>query len=206
MFAVSLPLRDAVSQMPLVGISARLCRKLDIDCANPLDETDSNEQGMLEFQLPAGFDGYAELNDPAIVPALYFFSPPVRSDQTMPAAHIAGPLVVAGLVQQAGGSFGEEYGLLVLTTEDCQGAAAPGIRYESPQIDDDTRAFYSIGGLPTTSSTGTDETGYGGLLNLNAGTVTVSGVVIEEDETVATLSLLSRAGSVTYARMAPDGS
>lgn len=46
------------------GLSARLCRKRDVDCAEPLQEGITDEDGLLVFDVETGeggFDGYLEV-------------------------------------------------------------------------------------------------------------------------------------------------
>ena len=49
------------------------------------------------------------------------------------------------------------------------------------------------------------DTGYGGLLNVQPGTLAVTGQLQRKESALGTVSLLVRRGAVTYSRMVPGG-
>jgi hypothetical protein len=51
--------------LPVTGLSARVCDKLDIGCNNPRNADIRDAEGLLEFEVPTGpygFDGYVEVS------------------------------------------------------------------------------------------------------------------------------------------------
>lgn len=54
--------------VPLSGLSAKLCSKVDVGCTRPLDIAVREVDGLLEFDVPLGddgFDGYLAVSSPS---------------------------------------------------------------------------------------------------------------------------------------------
>src|SRR5688500_9409136 len=54
--------------VPLGGLSAELCAKVDVGCTRPLDVEIREVDGLLEFDVPIGndgFDGYLAVSSPS---------------------------------------------------------------------------------------------------------------------------------------------
>jgi hypothetical protein len=54
--------------LPISGLSARLCGKLDAGCTSPISANISYAEGVFDFDVPtgsAGFDGYLEVSAPS---------------------------------------------------------------------------------------------------------------------------------------------
>jgi hypothetical protein len=69
--------------------------------------------------------------------------------------------------------------------------------------DSATAPFYVIRNLPAADVNETDESGQGGLINLPAGTVTISGT-LSDSRMMGTVSVLVRAGGVTLTSLVPS--
>ena len=205
-FDVDLRLIDLLTQSPLSGVTAQLCYRADAECSTPAsDEVVSNNKGIASFRVPAGFDGYALLNGENIAPALYFLNPPIASDTETPSIPLASREVVDVLLQREGGMLGADRGIVVVTSQDCQGAPAAGVSYSASNADKDTRTFYAVNNLPSTSLTSTDMSGYGGLINVPAGIVAIEGTLLETGESLGKVGVLVRSDALTYTRMVPLG-
>ncbi len=206
-FAVALQLVGLVDQQPLAGVTARLCRKLDVDCMEPSEPVVSDENGVAELVVAGGFDGYVTLESDDIAPSLYFFNPPIDRDQHTGPVPLANAAVVRALTSQSGTPALEDRGIVVLTAQNCQSLPAAGVSYAVENTDPDpaTKAFYSVAGLPTTSGAATDGSGYGGLLNVRPGTIAVTGRLQESGREMAKVSLLVRPNALTYAQLVPRG-
>jgi hypothetical protein len=208
-FVVRIPVISVLSQAPMAGVTARMYRKIDVDAANPLgDPVVSDAKGVIELTVDSGYDGFLTLSHADIGPSLYFFNPPVKKNETVAPIRLASPAMVSALFQQVGKTFDPTRGIVVLTAEDCTGAPAGGIAFTSTMSDAATQPFYSVDGLPTTSTQSTDASGYGGLIGLTPGTLAITGsrnAVGDTTEAIGKLSLFVKASSVSYSRMVPNG-
>ena len=200
---ITMQLRDLVTEQALVGATARVCRKLDYECAQPMASNligDSN--GDLVVDTMVGFDGYVEVQARDRMPGIYFFHPPVTGDRVIPNV----PLIrLSDLVQFAGllnKGIQESRGHVMLGAYDCLGRPAEGVNLWSDDGDVQTTPFYSVGRLPSVSATGTDTSGRGGIINLKPGPVTVTGRV-GDGRLVGTVGLFVRPRAITYTSMFP---
>jgi hypothetical protein len=205
---VRIPVVSALTQAPLAGVSARMHHKIDVDAVNPLgDPVVSDEKGIIELKVEPGYDGFLSLTQADIGPSLYFFNPPVRKNETVAPVRLASPVMVSALFQQVGKTFDPTRGIVLLTAEDCTGAPAEGVTFTSSNSDASTQSFYSVDGLPTTSTQATDASGYGGLIGLAPGTLAVAGsrkFGEKSAEKIGALSLFVKASVVSYSRMVPN--
>jgi len=205
-FTVTMHVQDVLAGAPLPGVTAQLCRKLDLACEKPIREAESDGKGSFQIEVEGSFDGYVQLTSPSIAPSLYFFNPPVSADRELPPISLASPLVAAGIALQSGGTLLSDHGIILLTTSDCEGKAAANISYSVGGAQDPaTFAFYLVANLPTSNTTMTDDTGYGGLINIPPGVSTITAVLASDQTKVGTISLLVRPGHVTYSSI-PAGS
>lgn len=206
-YDLQLTLLELVSHEPLVGVSALLCRKLDVDCMAPLGPASaSGRDGKLGFSVPAGFDGYVLLRDKQIMPTLFFFGAKVSHSEQLPPVPLPSSAVVASLTQQTGTPIESGHGLIVVQTNDCERRLSAGVSVSTEDGDEFTRPFYWIGGLPTTGAKTTDGAGFAGLVNAPEGAVAVTGTLAEGGRKLTTTGLLVRSGYLTFVRMVPLGS
>src|SRR6187431_630156 len=205
-YKLTMHLQEAVSSAPLPGVVAQRCRKLDLICENPVDMTFADTNGGVTMQIEAGFDGYVQLTGAKIAPSLYFLNPPSSGDLNLPTVPLASPLVAAGLVLQAGGTtWNKERGIVLLNAFDCAGKPAANITYSiAGAPDPSTFIFYMVDAYPTTDVTVTDDTGYGGLVNVPVGVSTVSALLEPGGRKVSQLSVLVGAGYVSYSSVTPN--
>jgi hypothetical protein len=204
-FAVAMRTQDLLTQQPKAGVKAELCNKVDVDCSAPLFTTTSDATGLLTLQVPGAFSGYVLLQAPDVLPGLYFFNPSIDRDQEIPPILMPTPLANSLLVAQIGGTQGPNHGHALVMAEDCNGSFAAGVSYATADGDAMTKTFYSVSGLPSASATTTDSDGYGGMINLPSGAVTLTGDLAAKERTIGTISLLVRAGAISYSRIVPRG-
>ena len=57
----TLHVRDVLGSAPLAGVTAQLCRKLDLTCEKPISTTASDEKGTFSLIVESNFDGYVQL-------------------------------------------------------------------------------------------------------------------------------------------------
>lgn len=208
---VTLRVEDILTQKAKPGVRARLCRKLDVNCENPLAaEVMSDSDGIVRFDIvtddpTSGFSGYVLFTSSDAMPGLYFFNPPVRGPVDIPAVQLAPRAVATVLTQQVGATYDVTRGLILLNTLDCVGEPLAGVSLETDADDPLTVPFYSVHGLPAATATATDPDGYCGVINVLPGTTSVTARMEAGGRRIGTLSLLVKAGSITYSRMVPLG-
>jgi len=207
-YKLTMHLQDAVdSKISLPGVRAQLCRKLDVDCANPIGATvTSDGDGWLGMQVEAGFDGYVQLTDTKIAPSLYFLTPPKSGDLELPMVPLASPPSARQIVVAASGkSWLPDRGIVLVNAFDCQNQTAGGITFSLAGTSDASAAiFYLVNNFPTTDGTATDATGYGGLVNVPAGVATIAATLGPGGRKVSTTTVLIRPGYVSYSSVTPN--
>jgi hypothetical protein len=209
-YKLTMHLTDAISSMKVLpGIEAQLCRKLDATCENPVGSmATSDETGLVTLQVEKGFDGFVQLTGSKIAPSMYFLTPPASGDLDLPMVPLASPLGASQIVLQAGGNTWakDTSGIVLLTAFDCLGKGAAGINFSiGGAPDPNTFIFYLVKSLPTTNTSVTDDTGYGGLVNVPAGVRTVSALLGgPSGHKIGEISILVRAGYVSYSSVTPS--
>jgi len=73
---------DLLSKKPIPGVSLTLCAKLDANCLFPIAQYQSSQAGVLDVEMPAGFDGYLQTEGDGLYPMLFF--PPNTRKQRAP--------------------------------------------------------------------------------------------------------------------------
>ena len=194
---------DLITGLPVPGVPARVCRKLDTTCAEPvLTDLVSDAAGQLGITVPQGFDGYVELSAAGAMRGSYFFNPPLTSDRLIPAVPILQATELTTFASLAGANLMAERGQLMVGAHSCLGQPAEGVRFSSVEGDASTVPFYMIKTIPSTKQLETDSSGWAGLLNLLPGSVTLTGH-LATGQTIGTLSVFARAGEVTYTALVP---
>jgi hypothetical protein len=196
--------RSSLSLDPLRGIRASLCDKLDLTCAVPIADVRTDDHGMLYVDVPADFAGYVQFDDPGHVPALYFLPAALPADGMLQPAPLMPKGVVDALALSIGSRIDPERGHMMLISEDCYGAALPGVSFESPVQDDETIQFYVRDLLPTTSAKETAEVGNGGYLNFPPGNAVMHLIMNQTKLRLTTASLVVRPGFITVAYLRPE--
>jgi len=203
-YRIAVSIRDLVSAAPVPGAQVNLCRKLDVDCATPVSTAVSDSDGGVTFSVStAAFAGYLAVQAVGTVPALYFFNPDIDRDQAV-SISVAAPAAYVGLLLQLERQPSPGHGNVVISALDCTGAPAAGVSYSTLDGDDMTSPFYTLKGLPTLTAKATDAVGYGGLINVPAGTATVTTTLASPPADLGMISLLVREGAITYARVVPS--
>ncbi len=202
-FNVTMHVADLISHAPLPGVQAELCRKLDVACAEPVSTVMSDAAGTINLQVEAAFSGYVWLQSDTIVPTLYFFNPTIDHDTDIPSLSMSTPSARGALLGQLGADTSR--GDILLDAWDCTGVTASSVSFSITPESSDVISYYLSSDLPTRGPGPTDSTGYGGFVNLNAGTVTVSATDAITQEHISDLTLVVRPGTATWARMVPNG-
>ena len=195
---------DLVTGQPISGVPGRACRKLDTTCADPvLTGLVSDATGRIIVTVPQGFDGYLELTATGAMRGSYFFYPPLTSDREIPSVPVLQMSALTTFAALVGVNLMAERGHLLVGARSCLGQPAEGLSFSSVEGDAATAAFYMIKSIPSTKQPATDTSGWGGLLNLPPGSVTLTGRLATTGQTIGTLSVLARAGELTYTALVP---
>lgn len=203
-FNVTFLVRDTVSQLPQVGISARVCRRLDVNCAESVTDMQSTDaNGYVSLTVPAEFEGYVRFEGETIASALYFFDPPVRSDLPNLRVSLSSPETAAGLTKLTGAEPDPALGLVLVTVYDCMGDPAEGVTINADKTGASAKSFYIRNGLPSATATATDDTGYGGIVNAATGTATFSSSY--DQGMIGSVTVLVQPGAMTIAHIVPNG-
>ena len=205
--SVPFVVQNIISMMPIPGVSARLCRKIDVTCEEPVSEAQlTDASGQVTFTVDDGFDGYVNFEGEGLIRGLYFFNPPVRTD--LPTASISiGSLEVMGVLARTVGTKQDPQRAITLVgVRDCTGAPAAGVVLKAEGADALSVPYYSKDNLPSGAATETDSAGYGGLVNANPGSITVRATVAGSGREVGQVTLLTREDSITYGSIVPNGS
>ena len=200
---VVIRLRELVQEVPALGVSGRLCRKLDFECAQPIiSGMRADATGTLTVQVETGFDGYVELTAPDRIPGIYFFYPPVRGDREIPNV----PMIKAAELQQFAALAGRPVlagrGHVMLGAYDCLERPADGVVISTGDGDADTTPFYLIKKIPSLTAMSTDSSGRGGIINLPAGSRAVQGGT-PAGRRIASVGIFVRPGTITYTTLLP---
>jgi hypothetical protein len=162
-FRVTLQTVDIVSQTPLAGVTAEACRKIDVNCEQPVDMAVSDDNGALALNVARerdglGFQGYVRFTRDGILPGIYVFTQPVESDLKVEPVRMASPAIAGALAAQIGTTIDPDRGLLLMYLVDCQDKPAEGVIF-STDADGAAAKFYSVNGLPAATATATDTDG-----------------------------------------------
>lgn len=197
--------RDSLSLDPIREVRALACNKLDLQCAAPVAEAITNAEGDIVVTVPGDFAGYLQIRQPGYFPAMYFLPVAYPEDgRLQPFPLLASGIIGDVLALALGTGLDAERGHMMLISEDCSGAALPGVTFKSPQQDADTVQFYVQDLLPSTEAEQTAEAGNGGYLNFPAGTATIDVTRVEKNLKLATVSVVVRPGFISVAYIRPE--
>jgi len=199
---------DEVKQTTLLsGITVQACSKLDVTCANPITApTTSYAQGNATLSLPAGFDGYLQINGSQTMPALWYFSPFPVADGHFNVG-LFSPASFQAIASAVGATIDPNAGHAITLALDCTatyGTFTAGMSFACDKTTGETKPFYVVNGLPSTTATATDASGTGGFANLPPGVVTLTDTLASTSTRSGSVSVLIRAGVITYAPIAPS--
>jgi hypothetical protein len=202
---VSITLVDLLSQKPLAGVNLSLCAKLDGACELPiLPLYQSSATGQLEVEMPAGFNGYFQASGAGIYPTLIF--PPSTRRQRAPSTI---PLVPDSfyptMVKGSGATVAEGRSVVITTALDCLGRPAAGLALSSPDADSQTVSYVLASGVPSRTSTTTDESGGGGFVNVPAGPILIKSTLAAGDRPVGVAGVQTRPGHISMVLIMPNG-
>jgi hypothetical protein len=205
--SITMSFYDPVTGTRDANIAVRPCGKLDVSCTSPIGPSvKSDASGNATFDLPSAFDGYLEMTGTDTVPALWYFSPFPTKDGSYNVG-LFSPGSFQNIAKTVGATIDPNAGHAFTFALDCTatyGTFAKGVSFASDKTTSETRSFYLINGLPSTTADRTDPSGIGGFANLPPGVVTMTSTVAASGARIGSVSTLIRAGVVTFAPIAPS--
>jgi hypothetical protein len=193
------------------GVKATACNPADVMCSAPIfSDAEPGSDGFFEFNLPYGFDGFLEFSAPNIVPSLLFRNRAYIDSVTTSGPALASNSLLMDIGKSSGRPIDPATGVAILEIRDCFDAAGDGVEFDPI---DEEGPFYFRGALPTRDDGGTtisnnlaagrEPRAVGGFSNLTPGPVTFQIRLVTTKDLVATVTLLIRAGYITYVRVYP---
>lgn len=199
----TLYLKDLVTDEPVAGVSAKVCRKLDTACEQPVTTgLVSDASGALVIQAQAGFDGYVEISPNNKLRGSYYFYPPLASDRKVTYVPLLSMAALTAWASSVGTQLMADRSHVFIGAYNCLSQPATGVRFRSNDSDVSTVPFYLIKRVPSMTATATDSDGRGGMLNLRPGSITLRGE-LPTGESIGTVSVVLRQGEVTYTSLLP---
>lgn len=200
----------------LKGVAVQLCATGDILCAQPLEESTTDNNGRAEFRVDTNFNVYFQYQAAGAMPGLLHTTPAYRREAN---ALIVGPLergttdydvfgfsfeVASALASAARATLSPERGFAFVRVLGCDpGVPSAGVVVKVEGAPDETRVFYDRGGSPVATET-TDASGSAYVLNLPVGLVTVRAEVKATGEFLGERTVISRAGALTTLSLGPS--
>lgn len=202
---LNMTMEDVRSQTAVAGVTLTLCAKVDANCDFPLAQYQSNADGKLDVEIPAGFDGYFQSEGGDVYPTM-FFPPNTRKQRASTTLPIVPTSFFKVMFSNIAGTVSNDRSVIMTTALDCRGKAAAGMILASPQADDSTVSYVLQGGLPSHTASTTDETGAGGFVNIKAGSAVVTSTIGTNNRLVGTVAVQTRPGHLTMVLVMPTGS
>jgi len=206
---LSVRLAFASDSSALTTGTVDFCDKLDINCTGDSPDfpkgLSPNSTGMVTVDVKQGFDGFVRITDPEIVDSRVYVGRPIVEVPKVKEIQLLRPNEYAALAGIAQGMVDETRGTAILLAIDCKGDSASGVRFETPNADGDSIAFYLINQAPTIppTATETDVDGFGGFFNLPVSAAVARSFRAEDDVFVGESSFQVVANTISYVQIAP---
>jgi hypothetical protein len=181
----------------------KACERLDALCNAPVAVAEDVVAGeLVDLQLPVGFAGYFQIENPLTLSALHFLGRPLLEDTRGWDLTIADDTTVAGLGIATGTDIDPEQGAMIVIARDCD-----ALPLESAMFSNTAGGvqFYIVNNFPTPQATATTEQGSGGFVNVPIGTAIVSASHESGAELTATSAVVRPLGEgwVSYLEIFP---
>jgi hypothetical protein len=199
----------AVEGTPVTMATVDVCDKLDVDCTAtgpgfPKGLTpDAN--GNVTFSVFQGFDGFVRIAGPTIMDSRVYVGRPIVAPPSVKAVELLQPSDYSALANLAGQTVDMSLGTTIVLGFDCQGLAAAGVSFETPNTGTMTQQFYLINMLPEKppTATATDVDGFGGFFNMPVGLAVVKSYRAAGDVYIGESSFAVLAYTISYVLVAP---
>ncbi|MFZ5890093.1 MAG: hypothetical protein ACOY0T_03415 [Myxococcota bacterium] len=194
------------SNTPISNVTARLCKTDDDDCVDSIIPELESPDGFFEFDVPGAFNGYIELESPAMLPAIVEVWRPIGLMRVLPELKMLDATTLNAFAARMSAEIDPTLGHALFWTEDCSGARASGVTVkplEGPagtaaQLAPNSHAYYAVAGrLPSVSVDRTDFSGGGGFINLPPTYWTFVAYRAEDQAPIARFAARIRPGHTT---------
>ncbi len=194
---------SAENGAPLAGLSTRVCRTTDADCADPVATTTTDAQGWSRFELPlnaAGWVGFVRADGPGLFPELRTNTMPLVEASSLTFVAPSTEMVTS-ILADAGASLDPARGHVIVDARDCAGATAQAAVISVAAADSQSRTFHEVDGRFDFDADRTQR-GIAGVVNVPPGDTLVS-VVSQDGALLASSNVPVLAGIATYATLHP---
>lgn len=181
----------------------KACERLDALCTSPVAEAIDLVAGeLVELELPVGFAGYFQLENPLTLSALHFLGRPLLEDTRGWDLTVADEATVVGLGLATATDVDYGLGAVIVGVRDCE-----GVPLESAMLSSSAESvqFYIVNNFPTPQANATTSQGAGGFVNVPIGTIVLSAVHesgVELTPTSAVIRPISE-GWISYVEIFP---
>jgi hypothetical protein len=209
---VTQPYQNIITMLPVPGVTVLPCARIDPMCSTPLaDAGVTNEAGLVSFGLSYGYNGYLQSTWDSGLPTLVYVNPPAYTA----APQIVAPLLALAPMQQLvtaittgtpGGpaTVNPSLGHIFIGVFDCAGNPAPGVQVSFDHTAASVVSTYFDNGLPSTTATETDSSGFFAAVNFPPGTVTTTITLASTKQVLGSTSTIVRAATITGVNVVPS--
>ena len=196
-------------QSPVTMAIVDVCDKLDVGCTGMNPDfpkgLSPDGTGLVKFSVVQGFDGFVRLTGPQFIDSRVFVGRPIVTPPSVKAVRLLQPSEYDILAAFAKQTTDPTRGTAILLAVDCQGLAAGGVHFATPNADAKSEEFYLINQAPTTppTATKTDVDGFGGFFNLPVGAAVARSSRAKDKASVGESSFQVLANTISYVQIAP---
>jgi hypothetical protein len=203
----TMPVRDFVSDAPLVNMRVRACLETDVSCSDPVATFDDTEgTGDIEMELPYEFAGFLEVQADETLTSLWYFTKPLLEETDAKVLKAVSPDGLTLLASIASLTIDASRGVVILETFDCTRSAVGGVHFEESKKS--AVPFFIIDGLPNKESTITvrnelENQAAGGFVNATPGFTNFTARLGVDGPVLGTFNANVKANTVTYVDIHP---
>lgn len=199
------PIYNVVSGAPLVGLTSRLCSRVDPNCSSPAATLTTDGQGALTAKVFYGFEGFFELKGTEVMDSLIMSNPPLFGDSRRPPVPLPTRAVVDFYAQQVTGtSLDTTLGALLVRTTDCDITPLRGTTATVGSATSKTKLFFVYNNTPRTDVNSTNEEGALGFFNVPVGPALVTVTDQATGARIGQTSVVIRANFLSLVYLTPS--
>jgi hypothetical protein len=209
MVALSVRLANASDKSPVTVATVDVCDKLDVNCLQTSSSAPKglspDSKGYVNFSVPQGFDGFVRIDAPGIMASRVFVGRPIVKPPAVKEVRLVLQSDYQLLAAAAGQNVDAKRGTAILYAVDCNGLAASGVRFETPNADANSQEFYLVNQIPTAppTATTTDVDGFGGYFNLPPGISVAQSYLDAKNAYIGESSFQVLENTISYVQISP---
>jgi hypothetical protein len=203
----TMPVRDFVSDAPLVNMRVLACLENDVSCADPIATFDDTAgTGDIVLDLPYEFAGYLEVRADETLTSLWYFTKPLLEETNAKVLKAVSPSALTLLASVASLTVDNSRGVVILEAFDCTLTAVGGIHFEESKKS--AIPFFIIDGIPNKESTITvrnelENQAAGGFINATPGFTNFTARLGIDGPMLGSFNANVKANTVTYLDIHP---